>query len=300
MPSGWSTSTLFLFGSIAVVWLVALKQFPASSQFPGASYFEDTGTNPPRDVGNDKSPAQKGVASLPSKYWPSEDCDRFFLDLGGNRGDSIDRWFRGYFGRLSNEISRDNQAMPVSPNNFCVLSFEGNPRWTKSLQEVSRQHMNSGRKVFVFPETVVFTDYLPKVMYIDGLASNSISSSIYTSKRIGLETKRDKQKLLHVKGKRDMLKSKVTVQSINFSDLLFYLKEESQAKHILVKMDIEGAEYDIIRHALASGTFCFIDTLFIEWHQDVREALKIPENFEAVIKSLVEPAPCNVTVLLAD
>ncbi|KAK3244895.1 hypothetical protein CYMTET_22045 [Cymbomonas tetramitiformis] len=160
--------------------------------------------------------------------------------------------------------------------------------------------MNAGRKVFVFPETVVHTDYHPKVMYIDGLASNSISSSIYTSKRIGLETKRDKQKLLEVKGNRDLLKTKVTVKSINFSDLLSYLKQEASAKRIVVKMDIEGAEYDIIRQALASGTFCFIDTLFIEWHHDIRVAMKIPENFEAVIKSLVEPAPCNVTVVLAD
>lgn len=277
---------------------------PAASQVAGAAYYEDTGIEPPRDTSGSRSnklQAQRTVDELPLSYWPSVGCERFFVDLGGNRGDTIDRWYQGYFARLFEKSSSRIAAVNVPPNSYCVMSFEGNPRWTSSLREARQRQAQLGHHIDVFPETIVHTGYSPKTLYVDGLASNSISSSIYASKRIGLETKRDKQKLLHVKGNREALKSKVTVKSVSFSHLISHLKSRVKKDiGLVVKMDIEGAEYDVISDALISGTFCFIDILFIEWHEDVKSELNVPANFEGVIQSIAESPTCNMTVVLAD
>jgi len=38
------------------------------------------------------------------------------------------------------------------------------------------------------------------------------------------------------------------------------------ALHVHVKMDIEGAEFDVLEHLIATGTAGMIDKLTIEWH----------------------------------
>ena len=54
-----------------------------------------------------------------------------------------------------------------------------------------------------------------------------------------------------------------TVKTINFSDFLLNFDEDD---YIVVKLDIEGAEYEVIESILDSGTITRINELFIEWH----------------------------------
>ena len=54
------------------------------------------------------------------------------------------------------------------------------------------------------------------------------------------------------------------VECIDFS---YWLKNNfNNNDHIIVKMDIEGAEYDIIEKMLNDNTFEYINQLYIEWH----------------------------------
>lgn len=56
----------------------------------------------------------------------------------------------------------------------------------------------------------------------------------------------------------------ITVEAINFSN---FLKEMADKyKEIIVKMDIEGAEFQIIDHLIENDTLKLIDELYIETH----------------------------------
>lgn len=49
-------------------------------------------------------------------------------------------------------------------------------------------------------------------------------------------------------------------------DLMEFIGSFSKDDYIILKMDIEGAEYDVLPHLLNGGGFDYIAALFIEWH----------------------------------
>lgn len=56
----------------------------------------------------------------------------------------------------------------------------------------------------------------------------------------------------------------IKVETIDFSKWL--LSNFNEADSIILKMDIEGAEYEVIEHMIDTGAFGLIDELWIEWH----------------------------------
>jgi FkbM family methyltransferase len=50
-------------------------------------------------------------------------------------------------------------------------------------------------------------------------------------------------------------------------DLSRLLAERSDGEHIVVKLDVEGAEFAILRHLIERGTIGRIRRLYIEWHE---------------------------------
>jgi FkbM family methyltransferase len=49
-------------------------------------------------------------------------------------------------------------------------------------------------------------------------------------------------------------------------DISNILRKYSEAEIVVVKMDVEGSEYAIIRKILSDDTISFIDHLYVEWH----------------------------------
>ncbi|WP_405999417.1 FkbM family methyltransferase [Streptomyces sp. NBC_00829] len=52
--------------------------------------------------------------------------------------------------------------------------------------------------------------------------------------------------------------------------------------HVVVKMDIEGAEYPVLNKLLADGTLSLISVLYIEWHYDRFPAMKQADHDQLV------------------
>jgi|GEM_PF-1120214 len=59
------------------------------------------------------------------------------------------------------------------------------------------------------------------------------------------------------------LDKQLTVKTVNLARIL---TEFDPAAEIIVKMDIEGAEFAVLRHLVNSGAICRINRLFVEWH----------------------------------
>lgn len=58
-------------------------------------------------------------------------------------------------------------------------------------------------------------------------------------------------------------KEKIKVPSVNLSRIIL----ESKAQLIVVKMDIEGAEFEVLQHLIRENSLKKIDHLYIEFHE---------------------------------
>lgn len=72
----------------------------------------------------------------------------------------------------------------------------------------------------------------------------------------------------HLDGIRDSVDRKITVPTIDFSQFITKLPQDAI---ICVSMDIEGAEYPVLRKMLADGTASRLDLLDIEFHHRLLE-----------------------------
>ena len=67
-----------------------------------------------------------------------------------------------------------------------------------------------------------------------------------------------------------------TRRGIDVAD--FLKRTVSEDDFVVVKMDIEGAEYDVIPHLIAAGAAPLIDDMFVEVHTDTNSMFKPPHD----------------------
>jgi FkbM family methyltransferase len=75
----------------------------------------------------------------------------------------------------------------------------------------------------------------------------------------------------------------VQVPAIDFSQWLARTVVEDD--YVIVKMDIEGAEYDVLEKVFADGHERLIDELIVEFHQNMNDALS-RDRHNALVKRL--------------
>jgi FkbM family methyltransferase len=82
--------------------------------------------------------------------------------------------------------------------------------------------------------------------------------------------------------------SPVPVPAIDFSSWL--RRTVTPDDHVVVKMDIEGAEYPVLNKLLADGTIGLISVLYIEWHHDRFPAMNRADHDRVVnaVSALVD------------
>ena len=60
----------------------------------------------------------------------------------------------------------------------------------------------------------------------------------------------------------------------------------NESDNIILKMDIEGSEYDIIEKMIKEGTIKYINKLFIEWHNTKLDMPNITERHNLLVDNL--------------
>jgi FkbM family methyltransferase len=79
--------------------------------------------------------------------------------------------------------------------------------------------------------------------------------------------------------------SPIVVKTIDFSA---WMKSNFDAKdYIIVKMDIEGAEYQVLRKMIEDGTIGYMDMIFMEWHENRLEGVS-REQHHSLLEELSE------------
>lgn len=204
-------------------------------------------------------------------------CDFTFLDLGANVGDTlrkmIDSGFpavdgKQYFFEFEKaEIGSKCYGCPLEgrprpdywtfpqymqqnmkgrqPEDYCYYGVEGNPVFSSRLKDIEIQVMNMDprpvRHAHFLTEHIGTNVDGPSVLYLDtfNTEDNFWGSSIYQS---------------HWDVEKSGKNTGTRVMGITLTTLL--KKTVKRGGHVIVKIDIEGAEYVLLEEAVTSNILC--------------------------------------------
>jgi FkbM family methyltransferase len=162
---------------------------------------------------------------------------KYFVDLGAADGDTVCRFIDG------NMIQRNDLA------EFEIYAFEPLPRFCEIL-------------------ATKFTDN-PKVHTLDIAAWTEEGEAEFTLD-IDHSATLCKDNYLWSEYKKD--DRIIKVKTINFSDWIYRLPDK---EYVIIKVDIEGAEFDLLEKMIADGTDKMVDEFLIEFHQRMFENFNV-------------------------
>jgi len=189
-----------------------------------------------------------------------------FVDCGSNLGQGLIE-----FHRLFNMFNN---------NDWEIHSFEANPDIKLDFRHVwNLQYFNSA--VWVEDTTMNFLLAKRGQDYEPILGEWDLGSKAGELTRLGNHLQIEE---IQNKNIIDALEKVVEVPAFDFSHYIKLMHEAKPPdKKIVVKMDVEGAEFKILRHLIDKGTIDLIDILFVETHQHT-----MPNEDEETTKVLLE------------
>lgn len=166
-----------------------------------------------------------------------------FIDLGAANGNTFhgkNSFLTGAYGNVDRCPSQQWHAVLV----------EANPYFDTQLQEVSATYAGN---VTILPSTAAFMCEGTTSFYLDAEVERNFWGSSMKQEKADVLKERLRKKV-----------EKVTVPTLNLNRILqeYAIPED----YVMVKMDIEGAEYDILPCLADSPSASLIDTLFMEEH----------------------------------
>lgn len=204
-----------------------LRGVNASAEVPHSFIGSSTGKMPCQCVAQD--PSWKQCARTVPR------C--VFIDLGAADGNSFNFFLKDGYGEVGKCPSVDWSAVLV----------EANPRFNSQLDAIGKQ--NAG-KIDVKSSTAAYmcegqtSFFLDTVNTQKNFWGSSMSSNHPDVQRSGQQ--------------------KVTVPTSNLNRILY--EQTIPADWVMVKMDIEGSEYDVLPCTASSSAASLIDRLYLEQH----------------------------------
>jgi FkbM family methyltransferase len=160
---------------------------------------------------------------------------KIFLDLGTHKGEGLLEFFQ----------------LGIIDENYDIHTFEACPD-LNSLEEIFEKVKNINN----FPKKINF--YNKAVWISDGVIKfNNRRDHASHIEDIGFS---------YFQSREDY--NTIDIESIDISKFIDSLPKESE---IICKMDIEGAEFEVLRHLIKTGTITRINKLYVEFHQNNTE-----------------------------
>jgi len=244
-------------------------------------------------------------------------CQNVYIDLGTNRGMQLRKLYepelypKGDMHKLFNKFFGGES---YNKTQVCSFGFEPNRFHADRLQNLSRGYNIMGYPNVIFTETAVGSKHGNLSFFVEppNSQTHQWGSSIFNYKAGLTEVE---VALFHIS---HFIKTQVISR---------VLPIPNQPASVLVKMDIEGAEYDVLSNLLQHGTVCGIDGLYIgtvdlfaritisvvipflsfilflaEYHQNQVTGVKPPHDFHQSLVFMVSKFEhCNVDIgLMSD
>lgn len=197
---------------------------------------------------------------------PFKNCKQVYLDIGSNIGVQIRKLFEPSRYPGADVIRVFDKHFGVTRNksqDLCAIGIEMNPSHTSRLKLLEHHYTSTcNYNVKFFTETAASTH--------DGFVG-FLSDGDHANEEWGASTN------LVLKDQSVISQTKQIVQSIDIAN--FILKElVPHADTIVIKLDIEGAEHDVLPRLMMTGALCNVSEIFIELHywsfsQDQKELM---------------------------
>jgi FkbM family methyltransferase len=227
------------------------------------------------------------VSSRRSASVPIQPCRFTILDFGANVGDSLAKFidvglpacpakgiesvkynttshhaqssdtkpnkFTSWVSKMMQEGTKQQHREPFQPEDYCYYGIEGNPVFTKRLRALETAIWNSRprpvRSARFFTETIATDTNGPATLYLDtqNADQNYWGSSVYASHK-------DVQASAATSPNGQLVTASVT--GITLTSMIVQTVIRKPGSHLIIKMDIEGAEYAVLNEAYDSGILC--------------------------------------------
>ena len=193
-----------------------------------------------------------------------------FIDLGANNGDSASSFFglskKAQGGTFSDFFPKEE----IDKWNWHAYLVEANSVFDKKLTDLANV-LSQKHDVYLYNGTVAWTYDGYKDFYIEKISPTFAGSTVFENNRAVVHSAK-----LHGKIKR----------SLPAIDIARILEKYSKEDLVFFKMDIEGAEYNILLHLIQTNTIELIDYIVVEYHEWLSKKIKMDENmFNTIIKS---------------
>ena len=189
-----------------------------------------------------------------------------YFDLGANNGDSVDNFLdvniKSHGGDIRSKIPAERLKQK-----WIIHAIEGNSAFDLNLFNLKTKYKQTEHKILVYNGTIV-TNYDGFItFYIDenNRYGNHVGSSI-------LENHPDV-----------VLSKKVNVKK-PCVDLARLLRFYTQSDFVVVKMDIEGAEFELLIHLIKENVLNLIDIFIVEYHRTLSPFKTSYDVFSAIFK----------------
>jgi FkbM family methyltransferase len=177
---------------------------------------------------------------------------KYFLDCGTNLG-------QGLLQFIDKKIIDDT---------FVIHCFEPNPHAIEFSKNRFHQEKYKNYSL-IFNEVALWTEDCKKNLTIESFDGEYVCQ--HTGEHLGYNLRSggatnimdDEWNKPNYIDDKDLDKS-IQVNCIDFSN---YLKKNfTKDDYVICKMDIEGAEYEVLGKLIDDGTINLIDEIYIEWH----------------------------------
>jgi len=78
----------------------------------------------------------------------------------------------------------------------------------------------------------------------------------------------------------------VSVECIDFGEWI--RKAFSRDDYIVLKLDIEGAEFKVLKKMLDDGSINYIDKVFVEWHNNLHSPNRFPKWLNVKLEEMIK------------
>lgn len=171
-----------------------------------------------------------------------------FIDLGASNGNSYQTF-------LASDRTKAFDTGGFEPSECSAILVEANPVFTEALRKTAAHYQPEGKDVRVLPSTAAFMcDRNSAPFFVDTLSHAADNSSHYWGSSLSPQ---------HPDARRSGYQV-ANAPTVNLNRLL---KENVRLEdHVVVKMDIEGAEWDILPCLARSPAANLVDVLYVEKH----------------------------------
>jgi hypothetical protein len=156
----------------------------------------------------------------------------------------------------------------------CAVGFEADPRYSAQLSELQASYRRRGWQATVFTETIVGTRDGPILFTVDNATSSVVppSALLRASARGSAAVEQFQESQQTHSGNQassQVLGTEIDIRRYIRNITKTYEALKLPARKLVVKMDLEGAEFLVLPVLLDDFLLCktHIHTLFVEWHR---------------------------------